>query len=159
MRWRFNAGSFREAPVGELIHETVGAIVERRGRCLLFRRRLFPVGEYTLPAGHREGDESPEACVRREMAEEVGLEPRSLRLLAENVLLRDACRRGADYHLWTLFGAETAGEPSLGEEGDRWGWYGTEEWAALPLTPPTRHFLLREAPAPPSLNPGARGRP
>jgi len=46
------------------------------GELLLGKRK--DTGEYTLPGGHANDDESPEDCARRELMEEAGIEAQSL---------------------------------------------------------------------------------
>jgi len=51
-----------------------GGVVLRDGRVCLVRRSVQPRrGDWTLPAGFIEYDESPNACAEREIAEETGL--------------------------------------------------------------------------------------
>ena len=59
------------------VHPTVGAVaaVVQGVEILLVRRRIAPFqGHWTLPAGYVEVDETPEAALRREVAEETGLD-------------------------------------------------------------------------------------
>jgi 8-oxo-dGTP pyrophosphatase MutT (NUDIX family) len=123
---------------GRLVHESVGAMVRRRSKILLFHRRRFPIG-WTIPAGHLELDTEPEDEMRREVFEEVGLDVRrSHRLWEETPLLNDRCRRGADLHRWHLFEVEAEGEVALNEEGDDYRWFDESELSALSLIPPVR---------------------
>jgi ADP-ribose pyrophosphatase YjhB (NUDIX family) len=51
-----------------------GGVIVRDGRVCLVRRAIEPRrGDWTLPAGFVEYDESPEGCAVREVAEETGL--------------------------------------------------------------------------------------
>lgn len=67
-------------PAGHFVHYdnpalTAFAFVERDGRFLVLRRAQEPErGEWDLPGGFIEAGESPADCVRREIAEETGLE-------------------------------------------------------------------------------------
>ncbi|XP_075466910.1 NAD(P)H pyrophosphatase NUDT13, mitochondrial isoform X1 [Ascaphus truei] len=54
-------------------------LVSHRNRCLLARQENFPEGMYTALAGFCDIGETLEETVRREVAEEVGLEIQSLR--------------------------------------------------------------------------------
>ena len=57
-------------PDSELLNYSVGAVIEWEGKILLFHRRLFPFC-YTIAAGHWDlDDDTPEAAVAREIAEE-----------------------------------------------------------------------------------------
>lgn len=117
---------------GELIHEATGAIIRRQAgesrQTLLFLRRKFPY-QYTIPAGHVEIGQDPEAEMRREVTEETGLIVRQAAPLwpAETTLFEDPCRRGADFHRWHIFEVEAEGLPRLSDEGRVIGWYSDAE--------------------------------
>lgn len=135
-----------------LIHETVGALVQRPSGdeqlTLLFLRRKYPF-QYTIPAGHLEHGREPAAEVARELDEEAGLALTSAELLwpDDPPLLYDPCRRGADWHRWQLFRATAAGTPRLSDEGRIIGWYRPGEIQALAeqglLTPPVETLFRR----------------
>jgi 8-oxo-dGTP pyrophosphatase MutT (NUDIX family) len=128
---------------GRLVHESVGAIVRRRSKILLFHRRRYPIG-WTIPAGHIERDTEPEEEMKREVLEEVGLEVvRSRRLWEGTPLLGDCCRRGADLHRWHLFEIEAEGEVELNEEGDDYRWFEAGELRELSLIPPVATIFRR----------------
>src|SRR5512137_1831749 len=60
----------------------VGVLVMKDGKLLLGRRRnAHGAGEYASPGGHLEHLESFEACARREVREETGLELGDIRFL------------------------------------------------------------------------------
>ncbi len=55
-----------------------GAIVVRDGKLLLVKRAENPYkGDWCIPAGYMEWDESPSHCAERELKEETGLEIRA----------------------------------------------------------------------------------
>lgn len=58
------------------------ALIERRGHLLLTRRGRPPyAGTWDLPGGFLEGDETPEAGLRRELKEELGVRVRRAHLV------------------------------------------------------------------------------
>jgi ADP-ribose pyrophosphatase YjhB (NUDIX family) len=61
----------------------IGAVVLRGNQVLLVRRGRPPrLGEWSLPGGGQRLGETAEACARRELLEETGIEAGPLRLLA-----------------------------------------------------------------------------
>ena len=137
---------------GELVHSTAATILWRdepggRRYCLM-RRRRYPIGRYTIPAGHVEMGETPRASALRESYEEAGLGIVSVEPLTppagvwEGREVVDPCRRGANLHIWHVFLCQAVGEPHLSDEGDVIGWFTREEILnALPLHGPTATFL------------------
>lgn len=63
--------------------DVVVAILHRGGKVLICQRRMEDRfgGLWEFPGGKREGEESLEACLRREVREELGIEVRPLRVL------------------------------------------------------------------------------
>ena len=123
---------------GRLVHESVGALVRRHEDILLFHRKRYPIG-WTIPAGHVESNRHPEAEMRREVREEVGLVvTSSRRVWKETVLLEDRCRRGADLHRWHLYEVSAEGEVALNEEGDDYRWFKPGEIDEARLIAPVR---------------------
>ncbi len=109
------------------------------GRVLLIRQPRPAIGRTLLeiPAGTRDGEEAPEACARRELAEETGYEAGSLRpllrfhpsvgILDEAIWIFEGrdLRAGAssqeedeDISLVPVFPSEVAGLVRSGEIGD-----------------------------------------
>jgi 8-oxo-dGTP pyrophosphatase MutT (NUDIX family) len=135
-----------------LIHEAAGAIIRRQAGSesltLLFLRRKFPY-QYTLPAGHIEIGQDPEAAMRREVNEEAGLTVLNSVLLwpGESLRLEDSCRRGADIHRWHVFKVVAEGQPRLSDEGRIIGWYSDDEIRELAvrnlLTSPVHTIFTR----------------
>ena len=100
---------------------SVGILIERDDRFLLFERQTFPPG-IAPPAGHIDSHGTPEQAAVAEVREEVGLTVTSLELLAE-LWLPNRCRRqpGAKGvgHQWSVFRAEVTGDLALGEREAR----------------------------------------
>jgi len=108
----------------------VAAFVLRGDRFLLGRRRgSHGAGEWALPGGHLEFGESIEACARREVAEETGLEIGAIR---PGPYSNDLFT-GEGKHYVTLFVLADApvGDPELREpeKCDGWEWH---RWSELP---------------------------
>jgi 8-oxo-dGTP diphosphatase len=105
------------------------AIIERDGRFLLARRLkgTHLEGFWEFPGGKIEDGESLEACLVRELAEELGVESR-VRGLRWSTAHEYATKR-VELH---FFDCDIAGEPEprLGQE---LRWVSAPELAALPL--------------------------
>jgi len=69
-----------------LRHVTVAAIIERDGKILFEKRAIDLVegGKLCLPGGYAERDETLDQTVKREVLEETGFEPVSVRFLMYN---------------------------------------------------------------------------
>lgn len=67
----------------------VGIMIMKDGKVLLgLRKNAHGAGEYAFPGGHLEHGESFEECIRREIAEECGLEVKDVRFqFVANVML------------------------------------------------------------------------
>lgn len=101
----------------------LGVLVLKDGKLLLGRRKgAHGAGEYASPGGHLEHLESFEACVRREVREETGLEigaPRFLRVL-------NITQYAPRHYVDLSFAADwVSGEPEVREPDkvERWDWY------------------------------------
>ncbi len=108
----------------------VGCIVQQNGKVLLGKRKgSHGVGCWGFPGGHLEFGESVEACAARELKEETGLVPLSLRLgsWVENVM------EEGQKHYVTLFVFvdKFTGTPALLEphKCELWEWHA---WNRLP---------------------------
>ena len=134
---------YRVLPDSELLHYSVGAVIEWEGKILLFHRRLFPFS-YTIVAGHWDLDDAtPEAAVAREVEEEAGIEIHPEKPVFVETL-KEPCRRGADFHEWQLYRATAdRNTATLSDEADIIGWYAPDEIKRLDLTIPTEYFLKK----------------
>ena len=110
----------------------VGAIVVKDGRLLMIRRAKEPgAGLWSLPGGRVEHGEYLAAALRREVAEETGLE-------VEVQDLVGILEVGGDPHYVILdFFAEAAGddEPVAADDVSDARWVPLDEVGALPCTP------------------------
>jgi 8-oxo-dGTP diphosphatase len=107
----------------------VGVLVMKDGKLLLGRRRnSHGAGEYASPGGHLEHLESFEACARREVREETGLELGEIRFLRLLNTTRYAPRHYVDV---SLVAEWRSGEPQVLEphKVEQWDWYALD---ALP---------------------------
>lgn len=108
----------------------VGVILVRHGRVLLGKRAgSHGAGTWALPGGHLEYGESIEACARREVREETGLELRSI----EPAPYTNDFMPGESRHYVTCFVHAHAGpgEPRILEPEKclAWSWF---DWSDLP---------------------------
>ncbi|WP_432142836.1 NUDIX hydrolase [Streptomyces sp. bgisy084] len=121
----------------EYWHESAGVFVrDRSARFLFFQRTAFPY-RLTVPAGHVERGEEPRYAAARELWEEVGIRGAegALRLVADEYLRGDVCRRGSDAHRWHAFLLEVDGhresgdrsEVTVNEEGEAPVWLTLDE--------------------------------
>lgn len=107
----------------------VGVLVMKDGKLLLGKRKnAHGAGEYASPGGHLEHLESFEACARREVKEETGLELGEVRFLRLLNTTRYAPRHYVDV---SLVAEWKRGEPRVLEPDkvERWDWYALD---ALP---------------------------
>ena len=134
---------YRVLSDSELLHYSVGAVIEWERKILLFHRRLFPF-RYTIVAGHWDLDDTtPEEAVAREIEEEAGIGICPEKPVFTETL-KEPCRRGADFHEWRLYRATVdRNTATLSDEADIIGWYTPDEIRGLDLTIPTEHFLKK----------------
>ncbi|MET7551039.1 NUDIX hydrolase [Streptomyces sp. NPDC005479] len=140
---------------GEYWHESVGVFVrDPRGRFLFFQRTAFPY-RLTVPAGHVERGEDPKRAAARELWEEVGIRDAhgDLRLVADEHLNGDMCRRGSDAHRWHAYlldvddhrGAGTQGELTVNEEGEEPLWLTLDQALSSQPTFAVEHIIERHS--------------
>jgi A/G-specific adenine glycosylase len=127
-------------------HQVAAAAIVRDGRLLLAQRRLDDLlgGLWEFPGGTCRPGEALEACLQREIAEELGIEIRVGPLLAS---LRHAYTHFR-ITLHTFLCRLVEGQPQALECAD-WRWLTLEEADALPLSVLDRRVLriLRESDA------------
>ena len=105
--------------VGKKVQQVAAAVIEHRGRYLITCREagVHLAGYWEFPGGKREADETFEACARREVFEEVGIEITAPELLT--ITNYDYPDKSVELHFFTcsLF----RGEPQpLGCVDFRW---------------------------------------
>ncbi len=108
----------------------VACIVQREGKVLIGKRKgSHAAGFWGFPGGHLEFGESVETCAKRELIEETGLLPQSLRLgpWVENVM-----EEGQKHYITIfVFVDQFDGKPELLEPDkcESWEWFA---WDNLP---------------------------
>lgn len=108
-------------PKRECPGDSVGAIIKNEEvKILLLERLTYPLG-WALPAGHRD-NEVPEEQAKREVAEEVCLIVKKLKLILGPIKIMNQCSRPKNSeikyncHNWWVYEAlDWQGEPSSGE--------------------------------------------
>jgi 8-oxo-dGTP diphosphatase len=103
-------------------------ILERNGQVVLIKRRNtgYRDGEYTLPAGHVEENESPIEATTREVKEEVGVEMNIADLKFATVVYHFAENGNDRYYIDFFFVCQKwLGEPQNmePEKCDEIGWF------------------------------------
>lgn len=108
----------------------VAVIVLRHGKVLLGKRKSsHGAGTWQLPGGHLEFFESIEACGRREVFEETGLNIQNIR---RGPYTNDIFEEEGRHYVTLFLIAEAAGGELTVKEPDKcekWSWF---EWAELP---------------------------
>ncbi|MCP5038658.1 MAG: NUDIX domain-containing protein, partial [Rhodobacteraceae bacterium] len=97
----------------------------------------FP-GHWDLPGGGREGPESPEDCILRELEEEFGL-----KLTQENLIWKKQSASvqrpgGFSYYFGANLSQELAGDIVFGDEGQEWRLVTPDWFISHPMAVP--HF-------------------
>jgi 8-oxo-dGTP pyrophosphatase MutT (NUDIX family) len=134
-------------------HFTVAVFVVSEGKVLLHHHRKL--GMWLPPGGHIERDELPDDAAVREVLEETGLEVELLGERREDVNDPVQLRRPAGVqlenigpghqHIDLIYFAAPRGSTEIHGEfsGDRVGWYGPEDWDAMPLNAEVRGWCER----------------
>ena len=122
---------------GRIVPSTL-VYVRRGDRTLMIRKaRGHQRGKWNGLGGKAEAGEMPEACARREVAEEAGLEVESLDY--RGLIVFPRFDGSNDWYVW-IFLATARGEPRSGDEG-RLEWVPTERISALDVHEGDRTFL------------------
>ncbi|MBU6447333.1 NUDIX domain-containing protein [Patescibacteria group bacterium] len=128
----------------EYWHESVGIFISNdQNEVLFFQRNKFPF-LLTIPAGHLDVGEDSQQAIMREVKEETGLILDKVQLFAEEDLVGDQCRRGADKHKWHLFVARvhnSYGVSVSADEGVKPVWLNFKQAEQKDLTFPVKYFM------------------
>lgn len=125
----------------EVMHYSVGAVIENDGKYLLIDRVKPPLG-FAGVAGHIDEGEDEVTALLREVGEESGLTVVRHRLLFEEELDWNECSKGVRTHYWYLFECEVEGDLGQNVRETRFiGWYLPEEIRGLTLEPVWKYWF------------------
>jgi ADP-ribose pyrophosphatase YjhB (NUDIX family) len=112
------------------VHAVGAVVVDPGGRVLLVRRGRPPsVGSWTLPGGHLEPGETPEAAVVREVLEETAVAARVVCPLGVVRVDREGFSYSIHEHLLAPVGP--AGDPVAGDDAADAQWVARDGLGAL----------------------------
>lgn len=131
-----NTSSHSETPLREI--EVGCAIIYRKGKLLVSQRRPGDTlgGYWEFPGGKRDGDETFEACIAREVLEELGVRIRARKLI--RAVTHDY--PGKRLHLFFYHCDFLSGDPVLHECMDA-RWVALEDLAKYQFPPADRDLL------------------
>jgi ADP-ribose pyrophosphatase YjhB (NUDIX family) len=130
-----------------MIENTACVIVQDKGgRILLVKRgnRTYH-GQWCIPGGHSENNETPAQTAQREAKEEIGnvkVERRPFLIFAHN-WPADSHIKKSHQHKCHVFIAKITGELKAGDDAVELGWFTPEEAKKLKITKYTRTVLNR----------------
>ncbi|MFY9801610.1 MAG: NUDIX hydrolase [Candidatus Acidiferrales bacterium] len=134
----------REYPERPLVG--VGGVVIVEGRTLLIRRGSAPLkGEWSIPGGMLELGETLDQGVRRELAEETGLDVRVGDLIEvfERVFMDDDGRTRYHFVILDYLCEAVSGEARAGSDVTDVAWAREEELVKYSLTPTATRVIKR----------------
>jgi nucleoside triphosphatase len=116
-------------------------IVNPRGELFLMRSHKWR-DQYVIPGGHIELGETMEAALRREIAEETGLDVYDIEFLAfQEFIYDDAFWQKRHFIFFDFVCRTDSREVTLNEEGQGYIWASAEEALSLPIEPYTRRIV------------------
>jgi 8-oxo-dGTP diphosphatase len=123
--------------------EVTAAVIRRAGRYLVARRGAGQhlAGLWEFPGGKRDPGEDIEACLRRELLEELGVEPRGVEWI-DSVPWAYPERRVVLH----FFRCTIAGQEVQAREGQPIRWLTPRQLAGLPMPPADAALVARLAP-------------
>jgi ADP-ribose pyrophosphatase YjhB (NUDIX family) len=112
-------------------NKSVGMLIKSGDKILLIERKKPPFG-FAPPAGNVDDKGSFENAAREEVEEEVGLNPKETRLIAEGRKENPCRREGGTWHYWKIYRVEAEGEIKRSEdETKRAGWFTSDQVRGL----------------------------
>lgn len=114
-------------------HKSVGAIIKKKDKILMLDRAIFPFG-WACPAGHVKKGEKIEDALKREIFEETNIKIKECKLIANEFIEWNECRKGVKGHEWFLYEILAwEGEVKSNNEAKNIGWYSRKEILELEL--------------------------
>jgi 8-oxo-dGTP pyrophosphatase MutT (NUDIX family) len=143
-------------PDGRLWHESCGIFVRNPDDTFLFyRRTIYPADTMTVPSGHIDAGEQPEAAAARELDEEITIKGVHITVgqlvpVAIDDIVGDSCRRGSDAHRWHSFLVSLTSpikpeDVTVNEEGTEPILLTLEQAKLAELTFPVRYVIEKHA--------------
>jgi 8-oxo-dGTP diphosphatase len=124
----------------------VGGVVISQGRALLVRRGAPPLqGEWSIPGGMLETGETIMEGVRRELAEETGVEVRVNGLIEvfERISLDEAGKHKYHYVVLDYYCDAIGGEPRAGSDAAEVAWVSEKDLGAYALSTAARRVIQK----------------
>ena len=121
---------------------TVGALIfDPEGRLFLMKSHKW-AGRYVVPDGHVELDETLEASLRREVAEETGLAIRDIRFICMQEFIYDPAFWQPRHFIFFDYACRTdRTEVQLNDEAEAYVWATVDEALRLPVEPYTERAI------------------
>lgn len=123
------------------------ALFDEQDRLLVFLRDDIPTIEspnmWDLPGGGREGEETPEACVLRELEEEYSLRFTTDRLTYKRYYYQEHKGRSAYFFVGSITQSEIE-SIIFGDEGQGWDMMGLSDYLDNPSVVPRHKVRMRD---------------
>lgn len=117
--------------MGLIDYEVVKGLIIYNDKYLILERKDLSGGRFEIPGGRKEGKETDNNTLCREIKEEVGLETQCIRLL--NTWILDLPEKGLHLHGKTYLCTANSNKVKLGKEHSKYQWLTKEEILALDI--------------------------